>query len=176
MKTEDLKAKGLTQEQIDFVMAEYGKEYNPLVAERDSYKTQLDAAQKSLKAMEGVDVNALNGKITELTNQLTGKDAEIQQVRADAQFNELLKDAIRTAGARSDKAVMPFLDIDSLKKSKNQTEDIKAAIEGIKKENDYLFQGATVPKFVTSTPGINQNVDDKSAQANAALRSVLGRD
>ncbi|MDD3253820.1 MAG: phage scaffolding protein [Lachnospiraceae bacterium] len=176
MKREDLAAKGLTPEQVEFVMAEYGKEYNPLVAERDSYKSQLTTAQTSLKAMEGVDINALNGKITELTNQLAGKDTEIQQVRADAQFSELLKDAIRTAGARSDKAVMPFLDIDSLKKSKNQTEDIKTAIESIKKENDYLFQGAKVPTFVTSTPGINQDVEDKNTQANAALRSVLGRE
>ena len=28
MKTEDLQAKGLTQEQIDYVMAEYGRELN----------------------------------------------------------------------------------------------------------------------------------------------------
>ena len=38
MKREDLTAKGLTTEQIDFVMAEYGKEINPLKAERDSCK------------------------------------------------------------------------------------------------------------------------------------------
>ena len=49
MKTEDLQAKGLNQEQIDFVMSEYGKDVNAIKAERDGYKTQLDTAQTSLK-------------------------------------------------------------------------------------------------------------------------------
>ena len=87
MKREDLTAKGLTQEQVDFVMAEHGKELNPVIAERDGYKTQLGEAQRSLESLKGVDVQALQGKITDLTNQLAGKDAEINQVKADAQFN-----------------------------------------------------------------------------------------
>ena len=48
MKTEDLQGKGLNKEQIDFVMAEYGKDLNAIKAERDGYKTQLDTAQASL--------------------------------------------------------------------------------------------------------------------------------
>ena len=51
LKTETLREKGLTQEQIDFVMAEVGKEVNAITAERDGYKAQLDTAQASLKAM-----------------------------------------------------------------------------------------------------------------------------
>lgn len=177
MKTEDLQAKGLTQEQINYVMAEYGKEINPLIAERDGYKTQLGTAQAALKAMEGVDAGALQTQVADLTQKLSGKNAEIQQIKADFQFNELLKDAIRGAGARNEKAVMPFLDVDGLKKSSNQTQDIQAALEAIKKDNDYLFQSAqTTPKFVSSTPGISQNTDDKKTQANEALRSILGRE
>ncbi|MBO5198053.1 MAG: phage scaffolding protein [Lachnospiraceae bacterium] len=177
MKREDLTAKGLTQEQIDFVMAEHGKELNPVIAERDGYKTQLGEAQRSLESLKGVDVQALQGKITDLTNQLAGKDAEINQVKADAQFNELLKEAIRSAGARSEKAVIPFLDIPALKKSKNQSDDIKAALESVKKDNDFLFQPAqNHPKVVSGTPGINQNAEDRKAQANEALRSLFGKE
>lgn len=62
MKTEDLQAKGLTQEQIDFVMAEYGKDLNAVKAERDGYRSQLDTAQTSLKAMEGIDAAGLRRK------------------------------------------------------------------------------------------------------------------
>jgi len=79
MKTEDLQAKGLSQEQIDFVMAENGKDVNAIKAERDGYKTQLDTAQASLKAMEGVDAAGLQTKVTELTDQLQGKDDEIEK-------------------------------------------------------------------------------------------------
>lgn len=39
MKTEDLQGKGLNKEQIDFVMAEYGKDLNAIKAERDGYVT-----------------------------------------------------------------------------------------------------------------------------------------
>lgn len=177
MKREELTAKGLTPEQVEFVMSEYGKEVNPIIAERDGYKTQLGAAQTALKAMEGVDVEALKNKVTDLTQQLSGKDTEIQQIKADSQFTELLKDAIRGAGARNEKAIMPFLDVDSLKKSSNQTHDIQAALEAVKKDNDYLFQSAqSVPRLVSATPGINPDTDDKKTQANEALRSILGRE
>ena len=47
MKTEDLQAKGLTQEQIDYVMAEYGKELNGIKQDRDNYKTQLATASEA---------------------------------------------------------------------------------------------------------------------------------
>ena len=83
LKTETLREKGLTQEQIDFVMAEVGKEVNAITAERDGYKAQLDTAQASLKAMEGIDTAGLQTKIGELTTQLSGKDAEIEQIKAD---------------------------------------------------------------------------------------------
>lgn len=94
MKREDLTAKGLTTEQIDFVMAEYGKEINPLKAEKDSYKNQLDTAQASLKAMEGIDAAALQTKVTNLTAQLQGKDTEIAKIKADYEFDASVKEAI----------------------------------------------------------------------------------
>ena len=68
MKTEDLKAKGLTDEQIAFVMAENGKDVKREKDKADSYKTQLDTAKESLKAFDGVDVAELKNKITTLTN------------------------------------------------------------------------------------------------------------
>ena len=63
MKTEDLQAKGLSQDQIDYVMAEYGKDINGIKQERDNYKTQLSTAQATLKSFEGVNVSELQGKI-----------------------------------------------------------------------------------------------------------------
>lgn len=45
MKTEDLKAQGLTDEQIAFVMAENGKDINREKVKADSYKSQLETAK-----------------------------------------------------------------------------------------------------------------------------------
>ena len=176
MRREDLTAKGLTAEQVDFVMAEYGKELNPMKAERDSYKAQLDTAQASLKAMEGIDAAGLQTKVTELTNQLKGKDTEIEKIRSDYTFDSAVRDVIRKASGRNEKAIMALLDIDTLKASKNQAQDITAALDTLKKDNDYLFQvERKTPHVVSVTSGINPEAQTKREQANEALRSLLGK-
>lgn len=175
MKTEDLQAKGLSQEQIDFVMAEYGKDLNAVKAERDTYKTQLTTAQATLKGMEGVDVAGLQNQIQTLNTQLGNKDSEIEKIKSDYAFDAALKEAIRAASGRNEKAIMALLDTDALKASKNQESDIKAALDNLKKDNDYLFKSASVPRVVSVTPGINQEAQTKKEQANEALRSLFGK-
>lgn len=176
MRREDLTAKGLTAEQVDFVMAEYGKELNPMKAERDSYKAQLETAQASLKAMEGIDAAGLQTKVTELTNQLKGKDTEIAQIRSDYAFDSAINEAIRKASGRNEKAIRALLDLDTLKASKNQEQDITAALDALKKDNDYLFQAEKkTPHVVSVTSGINPEAQTKREQANEALRSLLGK-
>ena len=176
MKTEDLQAKGLNQEQIDFVMSEYGKDVNAIKAERDGYKTQLDTAQTSLKAVEGIDAAGLQTKVSDLTKQLQDKDTEIDKIKADYAFDASVKEAIRKASGRNEKAIMALLDVDALKASKNQAQDIEAAITALKKDNDYLFRSnVQVPRVVSSTSGINNDVQTKKEQANEALRSLLGK-
>lgn len=177
LKTEDLQAQGLTQEQINYVMAEYGKEVNPLKADRDTLRTQLQTAQSTLKSFEGVNVAELQGKITQLTNDLAAKDTEYQQKLSDRDFNDTLKEAISAAGARNAKAVMALLNQESLKSSKNQKEDVQKALEAVKKDNDYLFQPEKpLPRVVSTTSGPNPAVEDKKTQANEALRSFFGKE
>ena len=176
MKTEDLQGKGLSQEQINFVMAEYGKDLNAVKAERDGYKTQLDTAQASLKAMEGIDAAGLQNKISELTTQLNGKDSEIEKIKADYAFDTSIKEAIRKASGRNEKAIMALLDMDVLKASKNQAADIEKALTDLKKDNDYLFQTSkTVPRVVSVTGGINNETQTTNERANEALRSLFGK-
>ena len=166
MKTEDLQAKGLNQEQIDYVMAEYGKDINGIKQERDTYKTQLSTAQATLKSFEGVNISELQGKIQTLTTELAERD-----------FNDLLKSTAEGFKPRDIKAVMPFLDVDKLKASKNQESDIKAALEIVKKEKGYLFQDTSIPRVVAPTPGPGgEKTDNTRTQANNALRSILGRE
>lgn len=175
MKREDLTAKGLTPEQVEFVMPEYGKEFNPLKLERDSYKTQLDTAQAALEKMKGVDAAGMQTKINDLTEELKEKEREIEKIKSDYAFNDTLKEAIRTASGRNEKAITALLDLDTLKTSKNKADDIKAALDDLKKENDYLFQDTNVPRVVSATSGINTYEQTKKEQANEALRSLFGK-
>ena len=177
MKTEDLQAKGLSQEQIDYVMAEYGKDINGIKQERDTYKTQLSTAQATLKSFEGVNISELQGKIQTLTTDLANKDAEYQKQLAERDFNDLLKTTAEGFKPRDLKAVMPFLDVEKLKASKNQETDIKTALEAVKKDNAYLFQDVSIPRVVSSTPGTSApGSENTKTRANDALRSILGRE
>lgn len=174
MKTEDLKAQGLTDEQVAFVMAENGKDINREKTKADGYKTQLDEAKTSLKAFEGVDVKDLQGKVTQLTADLAAKETEYAQKLADRDFIDLVGKYAAEYKAHDVKAVMPFLDTEKLKASKNQDADIKAAFEGLKKDQSYLFNDPTVPRVVGSTSGADQKNDTTKTQANEALRSLFG--
>lgn len=177
MKRKFLEDLGLEKTVIDQIMAENGKDVESVKTERDAYKTQLDTATETLKGFEGVNVSELQEKITQLTTDLANKDTEFQSKLAEMQFDSTIKDALRSAGARNEKAVMAILDMDSLKKSKNQSTDIAAAIETAKKENDYLFQSAKpMPRVVSTTSGISPDVDDMKTQANEALRSLFGKE
>ena len=69
------------------------------------------------------------------------------------------KVAITSSKAKNSKAVKALLDLEALKSSKNQSEDIRTALEKVKSENDYLFEGTSIagsganpPTGTTPTP------------------------
>lgn len=131
-------------------------EVDKITASRDNYKTQLETAQNALKEFEGVDVKELQGKITNLQNDLATKDKEHQDKLADIEFNSVVDYCITSLKAKNAKAVKALLDLETLKKSKNQAEDVKAAIDAVKKDNDYLFDSdEPVNKSVKDTGNPN---------------------
>ena len=162
MKTEDLKAQGLTEEQINFVMSENGKDIKREKDKSYNYKSQLDTATQTLKGFEGVNVEEMKNKISQLT--------------ADLENNDLLNSYAKEYKARNIKAVMPFLDVEALRQSKNQKDDLKTAFETVKKENGYLFEDETIPRVVSFTAGTNNNTNNTTSKANEALRSFFGKD
>lgn len=146
MKTEFLKELGLEQDVINKIMAENGKDIAAEQAktakaegERDNFKDQLATATTSLEKFKDVDPTAMQSEIDKLNQQLKDKDAEYAAKEADRVFSETLKEAIKTAGGRNEKSVMALLDIDSLKASKDQSTDIKKALDEVKKSDAYLF-------------------------------------
>ena len=149
MQRKFLEDLGLEKEVIDKIMTENSNDITntkkKLEAERDNYKEQLETAQTALKDFEGVDVKELNSKISTLTADLAKKDSEYQVKIADMEFNSVLDNAITSSKAKNSKAVKALLDIETLKSSKNQLEDIRTALEKVKSENDYLFEGTNIP-------------------------------
>lgn len=146
------------------------EEFNRKMEKLTNVEAQLTEAKESLKSFEGVDVSALNGRISELTNSLAAKDAEYSQRITDMEFDAALESAISASGAKNARAVRALLDLDALKASKNRDGDIKTAIETVKGENDYLFKSDEPirnPTAPVSTGGTASN-------PLAAIRSAMG--
>ena len=180
MKRKFLEDLGIEKEAIEKIMAENGADIERAKGDTEALKTQLNETQEKLKSFEGVDVAELKGKITDLTNEIATNKADYEKKIADRDFNDLVKGIASEYKARDIKAVMPFLDVEALKSSKNQDKDIRAAFDGIVKEQSYLFESnKKVPYVVSSTPGPMQggtDPDDKKARANEAFRSLFARD
>lgn len=180
MKRKFLEDLGLESDVIDKIMDENGADIEKAKGDAKALKEQLDEARKTLKSFEGVDVSELQGKITELTNEIATNQADFDRKIADRDFNDLVKVIAGDYKVRDVKAVMPFLDVETLKASKNQDKDIRAAFDTVKKEQNYLFESdKKVPFVVSSTPGpLNQNStdpNDKKALANEAFRGLFGK-
>ena len=178
MKTEDLKALGLDQETIDKVFAMNGKDVaaekartTKAESERDNYKSQLDTAKESLSRFDGVNVEDMKNQITKLQGELKTKDDEYAAKEAERAFNETLAGAIKDAGGKNAKAIMAMLDIDALKKSKDQSTDIKAALDAVKKSDAYMF-GTEEPH--KNPVGPTGGTDDKPNTEFSAMRALMG--
>ena len=91
---------------------------------------------ESLDKFKGVNVDELNNTITNLKNDLTAKDQELTSKLAERDFNDLLKESIASAKGKNAKAITALLDVDTLKASKNQKEDVAAALKALAEAED----------------------------------------
>lgn len=180
MQRKFLEDLGLEKEIIDKIMDENGSDLEKakakLEAERDNYKSQLETAQNALKEFDGIDVKDLQGKINTLTNDLSEKEKEYQQKIADMEFNSVLDGAISSSGAKNAKAVKALLDLDSLKASKNQADDISKALEAVKTDNDYMFESKEPiknPVRETNNPDITKSGITKESFAKMGYAERL---
>lgn len=173
MKTEELKAQGLTQEQINFVMAENGKDIDKIqkklddmTVERDKEKVRADTAEETLKGFDGVDVEKLNKSIADWKKKAEDAEKDYKQKIADRDFDDLLKEAIKSANGLNEKAIMGCIDIPTLKASKNQKTDIESAIKALSEAEDskMLFKAENIvtPHFTSVNKGGNNGGGIKS--------------
>lgn len=173
MKTEELKAQRLTQEQINFVMAENGKDIDKIqkklddmTVERDKEKGRADTAEETLKGFDGVDVGDLKKSIADWKKKAEDAEKDYKQKIADRDFNDILKEAIKSANGLNEKAIMGCLDIPTLKASKNQKSDIESAIKALSEAEDsnmlFKAENSVTPHFTSVNKGGNNGGGIKS--------------
>ena len=97
---------------------------------------KVETLTESLEKFKDVNVDELNSTINTLKTDLANKDQELKDKLADRDFNDLLKDSISAAKGRNATAITACLDVDTLKASKNQKEDIAAALKALSERED----------------------------------------
>jgi hypothetical protein len=151
MKRSFLEDLGLTKEQIDSIMSENGKDINAAKSDYDALKEELESTKGQLvKANETIDgfkdYEEIKGQVADYKQKYEASENEKLQIRQNYEFNGKLETAAKKHGAKALKAVMPYLEIEKLKESKNQDSDIDEAFKALKEseENAFLF-GANEP-------------------------------
>lgn len=189
MKRDELEALGLTKEQVDKVLDMHHGELDPVQKELETKKNELAVAndkietqkgtisslKEDLKKFDGVDVIALNGKIEQLEKDIQDKDTEYAKQLADRDFQDMLKEAISNAKGKNAKAITALLDIDTLKGSKNQKEDVAAALKALAEaEDSKMLFGEAEPEVIGKGDPIGTVRKTGNQDSDAQMRAVMG--
>ena len=187
------------------IMKEYGlevpedkkKEFEKTVLENyktmtdyDNQAKKLDAAYETIKAndtamkdlqdkldgFKDVDVSGLNQRINDLETEKANIQKDYDAKIADRDFNDLVKENIAAANGKNAKAIMALLDVETLKASKNQKEDIAAALKALTEaEDSKMLFGAPEPNPVGTGNLIGQVRTGGGSNADdAAMRAAMG--
>ena len=159
----------LPKEVIDAIMAENGRDIQKVKANFADYedvKAELSRLQQDQSFEEAAKAweEKYNQAVTDHKTQIT-----------QLAFEKALGEGIVKAKGRNAKAITALLDVDALKESENQRDAIEAALDALKKENRYLFEGDVPPPYARGT-GAWQGAQETSPVTLAgALREKFER-
>lgn len=149
-------------------------DYNKQAEDNETLQTTLQETKENLAKFDGVDAEALNQKIKDLQADIDKKDADYQAQIADRDFQDMLKESIASVHGRNAKAITALLDVDTLKTSKNQKEDIAAALKTLAEaEDSKMLFGEAEPKEIgtVDVPGtVTKGGKDTPENMKSALK------
>lgn len=147
----------IPKEALDAIMAENGKDVETAKAKYSDYdtvKAQLTEANKTIEDFKGKDIDSIQKAADDWKAKYEQSEKDHAAKLADMEFSGLLDTAITTAKGKNAKALRGLLDVDALKASKNQSEEIKAALDKLKESDGYLFEDTqTPPPYAGGTGG-----------------------
>jgi hypothetical protein len=178
MKTEFLKSLNLSQEVIDKIMAENGKDIaveqkkaEKVIQERDSYKlkaesleTQVNDANTEIQKFKDMDIDGIKKAADDWKETAEKAKADADKQISQMKFDYALSAALTGAKAKNAKAVKALLDMDGLKFNDNDGKivGLDEQLAQIKADNDYLFESdEPAPEFVKGTNGGSGSVGGK---------------
>lgn len=176
MKTEFLKSLNLSQEMIDKIMAENGKDIaveqkkaEKVIQERDSYKlkaesleTQVNDANTEIQKFKDMDIDGIKKAADDWKETAEKAKADADKQISQMKFDYALSAALTGVKAKNAKAVKALLDMDGLKFNDGKIVGLDEQLAQIKADNDYLFESdEPAPEFVKGTNGGSGSVGGK---------------
>lgn len=152
------------------------------VSDYDVQAKKLETAEDKVKTLtekldkfKDVNVDELNQTIETLKTDIANKDQELTDKLAERDFMDTLKDSIHTAKGKDAERIMKLMDIDTLRASKNQKEDIAAAIKAMQEDDVTKGMFAEAEPEVVGTGNLIGQVGKPSGNsADAAMRAAMG--
>ena len=157
------------------VSAEIGKgfvakaDFDAKNTELKTVKGQLAAANSKIQDFEAMDIEAVRREAAQWKEKAAQAEKDAAAQVEEVRFDSRLDGFIAKANGRSSKAIKALLDLETLRKSKDQDKDIQAALEALAKDEGYLFGTQTPPPYASGTGG-----SLPSADQDAALRAAFG--
>lgn len=159
MKRDDLKEYGLSEEQINFVMAQNGKDVNALndkinglTSERDGLQKQIDDRDEQLTTLKksAKDNEELQGQIKQLQedNKTAKQNYQDQLAKQNKSFK--IEGALRDAKAKNIKTVLPLIDTEKVSVNDDGSlNGLSEQLDAVKKDNSFLFEADQSKSNVT---------------------------
>lgn len=151
MKREFLKGLELSEEQINAIMAEHGKDVEAsksqlaeLTTETESLKTQIADRDKDIKSLkkDAGDNEGLSKQLTDLQDKYKTDTETLTQQLSQTKLNGALTTALTGAKVRNPKAIEGLLDMDKVKLTDDgKLEGLDDQLSALKKSDGYLFDG-----------------------------------
>ncbi|EKZ7015243.1 phage scaffolding protein [Listeria monocytogenes] len=152
MKREDLKALGLTDEQIESVMTAHGQSVQSLNTqivtlqqsekELQSQVSKRDADLKKIQK-DNSDNEELKAQIKDLQKENAEQETKYQESIVSIQRDSALNNLLAETKAKNPKAVAALLDNDKIVFKDGELSGAKEQLEALQKSDGYLFDLGT---------------------------------
>lgn len=147
MERQFLKGLGISDEAIEKVMAEYGKDVgrakddaDKLTTERDGLKSQLEEANKTIKGLKDQDPDGLFQKVKEWEKKYKDDTDALNAKLLHQILNSRVDMALVSHKAKNVKAVRALLDLEKISMEGDTVKGLDDQLEAVAKDNPYLFE------------------------------------
>lgn len=183
MNRDFLKSLSISDENIDKIMAENGKDIEGLKANNATLKTELDAvrgqlntANNQISEFKDMDVEGIKKTANEWKEKAEKAERDARISIEGVKKDYAIESALGQAKAKNTKAVRALLNLDAISYTESGLVGLDEQLQKVKEENAYLFgdsEDKPTPRVVGPTSGAKGVDGEGHAKANSAFREFM---